>query len=157
MEKSLNGVKVAIKGYLDERARTDELFARCYAKEGKSLDECVAFIVGEARKRGSAVCMTDAEVFGLAVHYYDEDGIVVAEVPDVCCGSVAEAGVVLSDEERASVREEALEAYRRECMAEFREAERRKARRLSERRKAKGGDGVFAGMLFGEVDYEAEE
>lgn len=32
--------KEAIKTYLDERARTDELFAKSYAKENKNLDEC---------------------------------------------------------------------------------------------------------------------
>ena len=60
--------KEAIKSYLDERAGTDELFAKSYAKENKNLDECCSYIMGEARKRGNAVAMSDTEVFGLAVH-----------------------------------------------------------------------------------------
>lgn len=72
--------KEAIKNYLDERARTDELFAKAYAKEGKSIDECFSYILGEARKKGTQVCMSDEEVFGLAVHYYDEDNIKVSHV-----------------------------------------------------------------------------
>lgn len=54
--------KEAIKSYLDERARTDELFAKSYAKENKNLDECCSYIMGEARKRGNAVAMSDTEV-----------------------------------------------------------------------------------------------
>ena len=64
--------KDVIKNHLDGRARTDELFAKSYAKENKNLDECCSYIMGEAQKRGNAVAMTDEEVFGMAVHYYDE-------------------------------------------------------------------------------------
>ena len=45
--------KDVIKNHLDGRARTDELFAKSYAKENKNLDECCSYIMGEARKRGS--------------------------------------------------------------------------------------------------------
>jgi hypothetical protein len=46
-------------------------------KENKSLEECGNYILQEAQKKGSRVAMTDEEVFGLAVHYYDEDDITV--------------------------------------------------------------------------------
>ena len=77
-----NAVKEIIKAYLDKRAQEDELFAKAYAKEGKSLDECCKYIMSEARKyaEGNAVCVPDAEVFGWAVHYYDEDDIEEDEV-----------------------------------------------------------------------------
>jgi hypothetical protein len=48
-------------------------------KENKSLKECGQYILQEARKNGSHVAMTDEEVFGLAVHYYDEDDITVKQ------------------------------------------------------------------------------
>ena len=73
--------KEAIKSYLDERAGIDELFAKSYAKKNKSLDECCNYILGEAKKRGNAVAISDAEVFGMAVHYYDEDDIKVDRMP----------------------------------------------------------------------------
>jgi len=47
------------------------------SKENKSLEECGQYILQEAQKKGSRVAMTDKEVFGLAVHYYDEDDITV--------------------------------------------------------------------------------
>lgn len=64
-----------IKSYLDERAKKDELFSQMYSKEEKNLEGCFGYIVEQARKRGQAVCMTDEEVFGLAVHYYCEDDL----------------------------------------------------------------------------------
>ena len=48
------------------------------AKPNKKIDECYDYIISQAKKRGdSVVCMSDDEVFGLAVHYYDEDNIKV--------------------------------------------------------------------------------
>ena len=67
--------KQAIKAYLDKRAEEDSLFAPQYANEKKSIDECCSYIMGEARKRGNAVAISDEEVYGMAVHYYDEDDI----------------------------------------------------------------------------------
>lgn len=78
MGKENQSFKVVIQSYLDQRAQEDSLFAISYAKTNKNLDECCDYIIGEAKKRGgNAVAMTDNEVFGLAVHYYDEDNIKV--------------------------------------------------------------------------------
>lgn len=80
MGKDNNSFKVAIQSYLDQRAKEDSLFAVSYAKPNKKINECCDYIIGEAKKRGSnAVAMTDDEVFGLAVHYYDEDSIKVTK------------------------------------------------------------------------------
>lgn len=74
-----------IKEYLDRRAAEDPQFAEKYRNEKKSLKECWAFIVGEAsaRRSGNCCCMSDDEVFGLAVHYYDEDKIKIRTVSGV--------------------------------------------------------------------------
>lgn len=58
-----NSAKEAIKAYLDARAASDSLFAESYAKPNKNIDECFTYILNEARKRGSSVCITDDEVF----------------------------------------------------------------------------------------------
>lgn len=69
----------SIKAYLDKRAAEDELFAKSYAKPNKSIEECCKFIEAEACDRvanksgAQSYGMTDDEVYGLAVHYYDED------------------------------------------------------------------------------------
>ncbi|MGL4519338.1 MAG: PcfK-like family protein [Phocaeicola sp.] len=71
-----NSFEKAIKAYLDNRAKTDELFAKTYAKENKNLKACCNYIMQQAKKEGgSAVAIEDAVVYGWAVHYYDEDDI----------------------------------------------------------------------------------
>ena len=102
--------KEAIKSYLDERAGTDELFAKSYAKENKNLDECCSYIMGEARKRGNAVAMSDTEVFGLAVHYYDENDIKVNKLPAAAraVASASSQSVKLTEEDKKKAREEAI-------------------------------------------------
>lgn len=104
-----NAAKQAINAYLDNRAANDTQFAAAYAKKNKSIDRCFDYIMGEASKRGSAVCMTDEEVFGLAVHYYDEDDIKITEVSH---GRVEHtAPVQLTDEEKQQARQEAMERF----------------------------------------------
>ena len=102
--------KEAIKSYLDERAGTDELFAKSYAKENKNLDECCSYIMGEAKKLGNAVCISDNEVFGMAVHYYDEDDIKVNKLPAAAraVASASSQSVKLTEDDKKKAREEAI-------------------------------------------------
>ena len=80
MGKEHQSPKQVIQSYLEERAKSDPLFATSYAKPNKKIDECYDYIISQAKKRGgSVVCMSDDEVFGLAVHYYDEDDIKVSK------------------------------------------------------------------------------
>ena len=73
--------ETAIKFHLDKRAEEDPQFAITYAKTNKSIEECCKYIfqeVEKGKKKGErCVGVSDDEVFGLAVHYYDEDDIVV--------------------------------------------------------------------------------
>lgn len=56
-----------IKAYLDKRAKEDELFAKAYAKEGKSISECCNYILQEVEKSGRSG-FADEEIYGMAVH-----------------------------------------------------------------------------------------
>lgn len=72
-----------IKSYLDKRAASDALFAESYSNKDKSIDQCCAYIMSEASKRregSNCVAISDSEVFGMAVHYYDEKDIEFEEV-----------------------------------------------------------------------------
>ena len=40
----------------------------------------------------TAVAMTDEEVFGMAIHYYDEDDIKVSKMPEMC---IRDSNIVL--------------------------------------------------------------
>lgn len=71
-----------IEQYLNNLAKEDKAFAEKYANKKKSIKECVDYIYGEVSKArtNSERCLafSDAAIFGLAVHYYDEDSVEVA-------------------------------------------------------------------------------
>ena len=76
------GFKQQIQKYLSERAETDILFGPVYEKENKNIDDCIQYIYREVKKKAgsdNAIAMTGEEVYSLAVHYYDEDSIVVGK------------------------------------------------------------------------------
>lgn len=108
-----------IKAYLDERSKTDELFAKSYAKSNKNLKECCNFILGEAKKRGNAVAISDNEVFGMAVHYYDEDDIKVNKLPANVKSSVSKSStsMALTKEDEEKARQAALKRLEEEQYA----------------------------------------
>jgi hypothetical protein len=66
--------KQAIREYLDNRAKSDALFAERYGNEKKNIDDCCAYIINEVHKSGKKG-FADEEIFGMAVHYYDEEKI----------------------------------------------------------------------------------
>ena len=99
--------KDTIQKYLQERAVEDPLFAPKFTNPSKSIDECCRYIMGEARKRGTSVVMSDAEVFGMAVHYYDEENIKIEKVSAGCFVSSSHK-VELSEEEKNAAREAAI-------------------------------------------------
>lgn len=72
----MNGFEQAIKTYLDNRAKEDALFAKTYAKPHKSIEECCRYIIQEVKKTNRQG-FADEEIFGMAIHYYDEDSIKV--------------------------------------------------------------------------------
>lgn len=77
MATNNNSFQDTIKAYLDKRASEDSLFAVTYAKENKNIKDCCSYITGRAKKVQSGGCavISHKEVFGWAVHYYDEDDI----------------------------------------------------------------------------------
>ena len=81
MEVNLKPFEDSIKEFLDSLAKEDELFAKSYAKPGKSIKECCQYIYQQVEKsrKGGAKCVAceDEEIYGLAIHYYDEDDIQV--------------------------------------------------------------------------------
>ena len=102
-----------IKTYLDQRAAEDPLFAERYGKEGKSLEKCCEYILGEV---SAAECCGygDDEIFGMAVHYYDEDDIEIK--PNKVQRVVVNQHIDLTDEEKAEARQEAIRAYQKEVI-----------------------------------------
>ena len=100
--------KQTILSYLTKRANEDELFAESYKKENKSIDECINYIFGEVQKSGCCG-FADAEIFGMAVHYYDEDDIKVEKTS--IDRVVVNHTIDLTDKEKAIIREKAKKDF----------------------------------------------
>lgn len=83
-----NPFQDTIKAYLDDLAKKDKLFAKTYAKKNKTIEKCCAYIISEAKKRqfssnmGSMAAIPDDEVYGMAIHYYDEDNLDIDKASD---------------------------------------------------------------------------
>lgn len=113
-------IQTAIKQYLDNRAATDELFAAKYANPKKSIDECCKYITGEAyakAKNGCAV-ISDEEVYGMAVHYYDEEDINIRKAPNTRTAKT-NAEPELTKEQQEALRLQAEKEYKAKVIADL--------------------------------------
>lgn len=99
--------ETAIKTYLDSAAEKDELFAKAYRNPKKNIKDCCTLLMNEAKKaakNGSIACKDD-EIYGLAMHYYDEEDIEVGEVPvNVEVVQVPESRVIVSPKKSKTTR-----------------------------------------------------
>lgn len=109
--------KDTIKAHLDARAQSDPLFAVSYAKEGKNIDECCNYIIQEVQKM-KVNGLSDDEVFGLALHYYDEDDLGTIKAAN--CKVVVNHTVELTEEEKEQARKDALAEFQKEEIAKLR-------------------------------------
>lgn len=106
-----------IKAYLDKRASEDMQFAESYAKENKSIEECCNYILNQVQKSGCNG-FADDEIYGMAVHYYDEDDL--GEIKPIQGQVVVNHKVELTEEEIAEARREAKERVVNEEIARLR-------------------------------------
>lgn len=109
--KGTEQFKQVIKEYLDSRAADDALFAARYANKNKNknINECVSYIIGVVKKSGRCG-FADDEIYGMAVHYYDEDDIKVESV-DGGYDVVVNQSIPLTGEEKKEAHERALQRY----------------------------------------------
>lgn len=113
-----------IKAYLEERAENDALFAVKFANPSKSVDDCVTYILNQVQKSGCNG-FTDAEVYGMAVHFYEENEIEVGN--PINYKVVVNHTVELTEEEKEEARQEAIAKLRDEQVAKMRRPTAKKA------------------------------
>ena len=110
--KGTDHFKRTIQMYLEQRAEEeDALFAKNYRNPAKSIDECVTYILNYVKKSGCNG-FTDGEIFGQAVHYYDENEIEVGK--PINCQVAVNHVVELTAEEKAEARQNAVRRYQEE-------------------------------------------
>jgi len=104
--KASNAFKETIKSYLDKRALEDDLFAVTYKKENKNLDECCNYVM-QCAKSGGCVGYDDSDVFGWAVHYYDEDDI--KNIKPISGKVIVNHSVELTEDDIKKAKQDALD------------------------------------------------
>ncbi|MBF0577193.1 PcfK-like family protein [Dysgonomonas sp. GY617] len=114
--KSTNHFQNTIKAYLDKRAEIDLLFSFRYSLPEKKLEDCITYILNQVQKSGCNG-FHDDEIFGMAVHFYDEDNIEIGKLMHNAQIAVNHV-VVLTAEEKEQARQDAMqkaqdEAYRK--------------------------------------------
>ena len=124
-----------IKAHLDNLAGFDDNFAQKYAKENKSIEECCNYIANEifkTAKSGNIKGVTDDEVFGLAVHYYEEDDLNNIKPPQYL--AVVNHSVELTEGDRAKAKADAIEALKQEEIRKLKEKEKKEKERVEKKR-----------------------
>ena len=101
-----------IKAYLEKRADNDALFAIRFANPSKSVEDCVTYIINQVQKSGCNG-FADDEIFGMAVHYWEENEIEVGN--PINCKVVVNHTVELTE-----ARQDAINKLRDEEMAKMR-------------------------------------
>ena len=70
--KGTDHFKKTILMYLEQRAEEDQLFAKSFSNPAKNIDDCVTYILNYVKNSGCNG-FTDGEIFGQAIHYYEEN------------------------------------------------------------------------------------
>lgn len=104
--------KNTIQSYLEQRAEYDELFSRSYRNPLKNIEDCITYILNYVQKSGCNG-FDDDEIFGQAVHYYDEADIEIGKPID--CKVVVNHHVELTEEEKAQARTDAMQRAQNEA------------------------------------------
>lgn len=117
--KATENFKRTIQEYLDVRSKTDELFAKSYAKPNKNIDKCITYILNEVQRSGCNG-FDDDEIFGMAVHYFDEDNL--DDSKKLNCRVVVNHTIELTEEEKQELKDKAHNDFYNEQLAKQRES-----------------------------------
>lgn len=104
-----------IREYLEGMAENDALFAVKFANPTKSMEDCVTYIINQVQESGCNG-FADDEIFGMAVHYWEENEIEVGK-PLTNCQVVVNHTVELTEEEKEPARQDAINKLRDEVIA----------------------------------------
>ena len=104
--KTTDTFKNTIQSHLQSVAENDSLFAKTLKKPTKNIDDCMTYILNSVQKSGCNG-FADDEIFGMAIHYYDEDTIEIGK--SINCKVVVNHQVQLTEEEIAQAKKTALD------------------------------------------------
>lgn len=121
--KSNNAAIAAMQQMLQERCIAEPTFAIKMANPNKSMEGAINYLCSQIQKSGLC-CVDDTTVMNILVHYFDENEI--EEGGKVNCNIVV-SKPELSDEDKAELKEQAMEQYKEEQLRELRSQSQPKA------------------------------
>jgi hypothetical protein len=124
--KGTDHFKRTIQMYLEQQAAKDALFAKKYHNPAKNLDDCVTHILNFVQRSGCNG-FTDGEIFGQAIHYFEENEIEVGKPMD--CQVVVNHVMELTAEEKAEARQNAIRRYQEEELRKLQNRHRTSAKK----------------------------
>lgn len=68
--------KDTILDYISKEANTDPLFKEKFENPKKNIEDCCTYILNQVKKSGQNG-FADAEIYGMAIHYYQEENVEV--------------------------------------------------------------------------------
>lgn len=117
--KGTESFKQVIQAHLNKVAESDQAFAKKLKNKNKKIDDCITYILNQVKESGCNG-FADEEIFGMAIHYYDEEKVDPGK--KINAKVVVNQTVELSKEEIEKARQEAKEMV----IAEERERLRKK-------------------------------
>jgi len=96
-----------IKSYIESRTDID-----VNKHPDKSIEKCVDYIFTQVQKSGCNG-FTDAEIYGMAVHYYDEPNETLGKIEHLSPNVVVNHHVELTEEEKEEMKQAALDEVKR--------------------------------------------
>ena len=123
-----------IAEYLNLRAATDPLFAPNLAKPHKNIEDCITYILKQVQQSGCNG-FEDDEIYSMAVHYYDEDDLEMGS--HVACHVVVNHTIVLTEEEKAEARKQAIQQYQAQELRRLQEPRRVKTKASTDSEQAR--------------------
>ncbi|MBW2961292.1 PcfK-like family protein [Mesonia aestuariivivens] len=102
--KSTDNFKKAIQSHLNKVAEKDSDFAKKMENQDKNIDDCITYILNQVKKSGCNG-FADEEIYGMALHYYDEEKVKVGKPIDSTV--VVNHKVELTDDEIDQLKKEA--------------------------------------------------
>lgn len=146
----------AVQAHLESMAAGDPVFAEKLANPKKSLKECLEYIKGEVfheyvgKDHGNmaVAAPSRAEVFGMAVHYYDEEAVKIRPIT----GGGRPTGAALTEADKARLQKAAEERYEAQCIEDLKKREAEKKRKELERKRQEREAAEKARKESGELD-----
>lgn len=128
-----------IKSFLERKAESDSVLAERLKIKGKSMEECCRYIVQEVKRKatGQWAACTDEEVYGLAVHYWDEDDVKVNETSS--CKVVTNRKLTPDEKKEAGELKKRADEMKKKKAVELKDKAKSMAGEAKKRRKDEDG------------------